>query len=92
MSFQITKEQRDNINKLKMKKVIRNSCNRDIMLRNYNNNLLLSFRGMIGSLMQNQIYQTNMMQQAIQNLTVATDGLKKKVNKAKKEVEENEEI
>ena len=64
---QLTNLQRENINKLKSKKVVKNSENRDVKFKNFNNNLLLQIYNITGNLMQGSIQQYNITQNDLEN-------------------------
>ncbi len=80
----MTKEQREKIDRIRNKKVVANHENRKTLNDMYNRSKLAVLQYMISGLMQGQMAQTNSINQAVNNLIVEADGIKKKAVKMDK--------
>ena len=81
--MEITKEQREKMVKLKVKRPIKLAENRRYVDSLNLQSRLSMVEYYIASLMQGQMYQNNILQTAINNLSVETNKVKKKADKLK---------
>jgi hypothetical protein len=88
----MTKEQREKINRIKYKRVVKNADNRKTLTEMYMQSKLYNIEYYIAQLMQGQMAQTSMLNKSINNLMVEAENIKKKAVKIAKEGDVNEQI
>ena len=77
----MTKEQREKINRLKYRRLVKNADNRKTLTEMYMQSKLYDIEYYINGLMQGQMMQSSAINKAVNNLLVEVDNFKKIVNK-----------